>query len=286
LRSAPAPWNDLVAILPEGSTVQIVDGPTAGGNGNAWYNVTTKGLIGWVDSSYLQQTAAPVAPVGGLTAGKWAAVTDTAGTDGLRLRAAPAPWEQLLATIPEGTKLKILEGPAAGNDGNQWYRVAWGDAWGWVCGVYLAATTAPPTETASAPSNPLPNPAANAGQALVQVAMAQLGKRYVWNTTGPDTFDCSGLTLYSARKALGITLPRTSSEQAWFGVHVDEANLQPGDLVFYQNTYPNSVGVSHVGIYIGGRQFVSAADESLGVVVASLDEPWWKARYAGARRIT
>ena len=57
-----------------------------------------------------------------------------------------------------------------------------------------------------------------------------------------------------------------------------------GDLVFYENTY--GPGITHVGIYIGNNQWVSAENEASGVKISSLDEPYWKARYAGARRIT
>ena len=89
---------------------------------------------------------------------------------------------------------------------------------------------------------------------------------------------------YVARAALGIDLPRIAADQASAGVHVDAASLAPGDLVFYANTY--QPGISHVGIYIGGGRWVTAEDENTGVVVISMDVPYWKARYAGARRIT
>lgn len=327
LRADAAPWAELLAILPEGSLVQIVGGPKAGGNGNRWYNIAAEGKVGWSDATYLEPTAAPAAnnptpapvpsaaptaapppsattapthpPVPapattptptGLAAGVWATVTDTTGTTGLRLRAAPAPWEQLIAILPEGTKLKILEGPANGGNGNAWYRVAWDSSWGWVDGTYLVASNAPATDTAPTPATPAPAPAstnpggAASGNALVQVALAQIGKKYVWGATGPDTFDCSGLTVHVARKALGITLPRVAADQAFAGVHVEPADLLPGDLLFYANTY--QPGITHVGVYIGNGRWVNAADESTGVIVSGMDEPYWKSRYAGARRIT
>jgi cell wall-associated NlpC family hydrolase len=114
--------------------------------------------------------------------------------------------------------------------------------------------------------------------------MAQVGKPYVWGGTGPDGFACSGLTLFAARKALGVTLPRVAVDQFTAGVAVKPDELQPGDLFSYANTY--TTGISHVGIYIGGGRCVSALDEKIGVKAISLDEPYWKQRYAGARRIT
>ena len=118
---------------------------------------------------------------------------------------------------------------------------------------------------------------------FVQEALRHLGKPYGWGATGPNSFDCSGLTYYAAHKTLGIILPRVAADQAFVGVHVDLGNLRPGDLVFYENTY--GPGITHVGIYIGNNQWVSAANETDGVTISSLDEPYWKERYAGARRI-
>ena len=275
LRAGPSPWEALLLALPDGTLVRIVDGPITGGNGNPWYVVAHQGLQGWVDGSYLVPSAPPApltpqaAPVAGLAPGTTAVVTGVAAYGGLRLRVAPAPWEAQIDLLPDGTTLRILEGPSIGGNGDPWYRVAWGDSWGWVSGVYLR-----PGGSA---------PASGAAAAFIQVALDQLGKPYGWGATGPHSFDCSGLTYYAAHKALGIILPRVAEDQAFLGVHVELVDLIPGDLVFYENTY--APGITHVGIYIGNNQWVSAANESSGVVISSLDEPYWKTRYAGARRI-
>jgi peptidoglycan DL-endopeptidase LytF len=287
LRTDPMPWADLIAVLLEGSTLHVDDGPLTGSNGDPRYQVTAQGQAGWVDGIYLTPTNAPdpgeaVAPPAapttapdGLGAGAWAQVTNVAAYGGLKLRVAPAPHEQLLTAYSEGTLLHILEGPATGNNGDPWYRVAWNGSWGWVDGVYLAAANPPSTNAADGTAN---------GQALVNSALAQVGKKYVWGGNGPDVFDCSGLMVFSARQALGISLPRTAAEQAFAGIHVDRADLQPGDLVFFENTY--MPGITHVGIYIGNNRWVTAEDEQNGVTILTLDVSYWQAHYAGARRIT
>jgi hypothetical protein len=291
LRKEASTQTDMLAVLPEGSLLQIIAGPKKGNNGNQWYNVLAAGKSGWVDGSYLELYGSVVAPpepepiptpkTPVLAVGTWAQVSGTAGTPGLNLRPGPSTAERQIAVLAEGTKLNILEGPTTGNNGDPWYRVAWNGSWGWVDGIYLVPTD-PPSATPS-PSTP-PTGGSARGNALVQVAMAQIGKPYVWGGTGPDGFDCSGLTLFSARKALGITLPRIAADQYKSGIAVNAGDLQPGDLVFYQNTY--APGITHVGIYIGDGRWVSALSEEYGVKVVSLDEPYWKTRYAGARRIT
>lgn len=291
LRAAPAPWENLLAIIPEGSTVQVGGGPFPGGNGNPWYQLGVDGVEGWVDGTYLVPTAPPAAEApeppapeplnaaAGLTAGGWARVTGAADAGGLRLRTAPAPWEGLLTILPEGLQLRLLEGPTPGGNGDPWYRIAANEGTGWVSGIYLTPADAPPGINAATPAPP----GTDRGNALVRLALAQVGKRYIWGAVGPDTFDCSGLVLWTARQ-LGITVPRVAADQARAGVHVDRDKLAPGDLVFFANTY--GPGITHVGIYIGGNRWVTAEDEKTGVVVLSLDAPYWKARYAGARRIT
>jgi cell wall-associated NlpC family hydrolase len=90
-----------------------------------------------------------------------------------------------------------------------------------------------------------------AAQIAVNTALAQRGKPYVWGADGPDSYDCSGLTLYAYRAA-GISLPHSSAMQAQMGRAVSTSELAPGDLVFYYSP------ISHVGMYIGNGQIVNA----------------------------
>lgn len=114
---------------------------------------------------------------------------------------------------------------------------------------------------------------------VVNHAMSLLGIPYVFGGTTRSGFDCSGFTQY-VYAGSGVSLPRTSYEQFNTGTSVSRQQLQPGDLVFF-STYSN--GASHVGIYIGGGQFVHASDS--GVRVTSLNDSYYLNRYRGARRI-
>ncbi|MEU1020180.1 NlpC/P60 family protein [Streptomyces sp. NPDC005898] len=98
---------------------------------------------------------------------------------------------------------------------------------------------------------------------VVAFARAQLGKPYVWGATGPDSYDCSGLT-QDAWKAAGISLPRTTWDQAKGGTTVRTADAEPGDLVFFYDD------LSHVGIYIGDGKMIHAPRPGTNVRVESI----------------
>ena len=106
-------------------------------------------------------------------------------------------------------------------------------------------------------------PASGRAGAAVSYAMAQVGDAYVYGATGPDAYDCSGLTMASWAQA-GVALPHSSSAQYGSGPQVPASALQPGDLVFYYSP------ISHVGMYIGNGMIVHAANPSTGVQVAGL----------------
>lgn len=120
------------------------------------------------------------------------------------------------------------------------------------------------------------------GDAIVREAMQYVGTRYVWGGRSAGGLDCSGL-VYIVFSAFAPDLGRVSSYDYFqMGVPVEPAELRPGDLVFFTTYAP---GASHVGIYVGERKFIHAASSTQQVTIAILDEPYYVARYIGARRI-
>ncbi|TDE85991.1 C40 family peptidase [Deinococcus sp. S9] len=114
-------------------------------------------------------------------------------------------------------------------------------------------------------------------------ALALLGTPYVYGGTSPSGTDCSGLVV-QVFAALGIQLPRRSADQAQLGVPVTPAELQPGDLVFFDTEGHGAV--THVGIYLGDDQFVNANSYKGQVAVDHLlSDPYWAPRLLGARRV-
>ncbi len=105
-----------------------------------------------------------------------------------------------------------------------------------------------------------------------------MGRPYVYGASGPKAFDCSGFTAY-VYSNFGVSLPHYTVSQMQVGQGVDKGNLQQGDLVFF-----NTAGyVSHVGIYIGGGQFIHASSGSGKITVSSLSDSYYESRYVGAR---
>ncbi|MEZ4570761.1 MAG: NlpC/P60 family protein [Thermomicrobiales bacterium] len=93
----------------------------------------------------------------------------------------------------------------------------------------------------------------------------------------------SGFTYYLMTSILGYDFSRVIETQMESGYWVSSDELQPGDLIFFQNTY--TWGLSHVGIYIGNGQMISASGEHMAVGVNDLNDPYWSARYLTARRV-
>lgn len=142
-----------------------------------------------------------------------------------------------------------------------------------------------PQQPFGAPFNSLgitPPLSSGVGSSVVNIALQQVGKPYVFGAEGPNAFDCSGLVQWSF-KQIGKNLPRTADQQFHIGTPVSKNQLQPGDLVFFANTY--KLGISHVGIYIGGGKFVHAANSRKGVIISSLSESYYAQHYAGAKRV-
>ena len=117
-------------------------------------------------------------------------------------------------------------------------------------------------------------PASGRAKIAVAEAYRQLGKPYRWGAAGPNSFDCSGLTMWVWAKA-GVSLPHSSRMQIHHGTRVSKSELQPGDLVFYGHP------IHHVGIYVGNGQYIAAPHTGAVVGFRSVHRGDW----AGATRL-
>jgi len=153
----------------------------------------------------------------------------------------------------------------------------------------VALPTATPEPVVAPPPTPAPIATPPAGDSsgtaaqAVELARSRIGAPYVSGAAGPDAFDCSGLVFWIYSQ-LGLDIPRAAPDQFAWSTPVDRSDLQPGDLVFFTNTYPSSQWITHVGIYVGGGMVVMAVDNGDIVREVSLAEAYWSDHFAAAGR--
>ncbi|MBV9963185.1 MAG: C40 family peptidase [Parafilimonas sp.] len=106
------------------------------------------------------------------------------------------------------------------------------------------------------------------------------GTRYCMGGDDESCIDCSAFTQTLLRNVYGVNVPRTAQQQYDFSTHINDSDLQEGDLVFFKS----GRYISHVGLYLGNNKFVNASTSS-GVTISDLNDPYWNKKYAGAGRV-
>jgi cell wall-associated NlpC family hydrolase len=190
----------------------------------------------------------------------------------VHVRAAAGANPGKVSALQGSSDSSAVSGVATDAGGNTWYQVV--------------SSKMPKPQDVKAPeaakkAAPAPPPA---GQVIVQFAQAYLGYPYVWAGNGPYGFDCSGFTQFVILNTLGIDIGHAVAGQPYAGgAWVDWGNWQPGDLIFFQNTY--AAGISHVGIYIGDGLMIHAENPSTGVTISSVYSDYYASHYWGASRL-
>jgi len=147
----------------------------------------------------------------------------------------------------------------------------------------LAGCAGPQRAPDTMPPDRLAPASAERSEALLQAVLA-LGTGYRYGGDSPATgYDCSGLVAHVFEQAWGLELPHNARAQSELGTPVSLAQLQPGDLVFYNTQHR---AFSHVGIYLGNGRFVHAPKTGARVRVERLSKAYWMRRFDGARRLS
>ena len=195
----------------------------------------------------------------------------------VRLRSNANTSSSILATLSKGTAVTVL------TQSGSWYAVSYNGTNGYVAQQYVTLGTSLPAEdtgSSAANDNVSSVPPSSSGSSAVSIAYQYLGVPYVYGGASPSGFDCSGFTMYVYNQ-LGISLPHGASDQYALSTHVTTAERAPGDLVFFNTS---GSGIGHVGIYLGGGQFIHASS-SRGVIISSLYESYYARTYLFAGRI-
>ena len=261
LREEANSSSTILATASKGDVVVILEEESDG-----WYKVDYKSVEGYMSADYLDVSTKADVTIG-------YGLVETDGSP-LNVRSGPGTDYDKVTSLNDGAVVTIV-----GID-NGWYKVKTsGGSVGYVSSDYMVtckdSAGSRGDSTAVAASSGL-------GQQVVDYAKQYLGTPYVYGGNGPSSFDCSGYTSYVYRH-FGYTLNRTASGQLSNGTSVSKSELQPGDLVFFR--YNTSKAASHVGIYIGGGQFIHASTNTYTVKIDTLTSGHYANVYVGARRI-
>ena len=213
----------------------------------------------------------------GLLAGQASASTyETEVISGVNFRSAPSTSSSVYRLLSKGENIHVIE-----KVNNYWLKVQTKNGRiGYISSSSKYTNYISNGGTGSAAK-------ATIGAAIVKTAKSYLGKftyKYgaePWNTNYKYS-DCSAFVQLVYNRNHGFKLPRTSAAQAKQGKFVSKSNLQPGDLVFFDTD--NNGSVNHVGIYIGGGDFIHSSPANK-VGINTLNSGYWKTKYKTARRV-
>lgn len=284
-RSGPSTSAASMGTIPAGTEVSLT-GQTMDGFISALYG----GQSGWIFGAYLgsQGDSAPaVATSSAAPAAEsidWSGATGAWHTnDSVNLRTEASTSATIIVELPASTNVSLT---GAVSNGFAQASTDYGD--GWISQQYLSegSTNGPvATENASSSSSAGAPASSATGQGMVDFAMQYLGYPYVWAGKEPSTgFDCSGFTRWIVLNTLGYDIGGGVPGQTDFGTSVAWGDWQPGDLIFFADTF--EPGLSHVGLYIGNGQMIHAENPGTGVVISDITSGYYQEHYAGARRLT
>ena len=283
VRASTGTMSQAITTLPYGTVVELLayDG--------YWYKIGYRnGQKGYVSAEYISLDLSLAVETPYVVYGYIAAST-------LNIRAYTDVNSASLTKLPMGSCVEILA-----SDGS-WHKVKTAAGIeGYASADYISLTpvdepegsdiTNPMEESTTIVATTVPTitaPATDAtfayGQTIVEKATEYIGLPYVWAAAGPDSFDCSGFTMYVMNQ-FDIKLPHQSGSQYNYGFSVAKENLIPGDLVFFSSK--SKTGVAHVGIYMGDGNFIHASSGSAkSVTISSLSANYYTKHYLGARRL-
>lgn len=267
VREKPTTSSDIIATAHSGDAVIIIK------EVDGWYLCSYNLKIGYVCADYVQFKEKENVKIG-------YASFDCASN----VRSGPSTSTSIVKSAPKGETCFII----GFNCG--WFKVSYNGNKGYVRSDLVTMLECPYSNYGS-PGNTYKEPgggssnnnnSSSAGSKIVSCAKQYLGYRYVYGGSSPSTgFDCSGFAQY-VFKQCGYTIGRTTTQQNQNGTRIaNRSDLKPGDLVLFAS----GGSFTHTGIYIGNGQFIHASNSSTGVIISSLSESYYSARFACGRRI-
>ena len=275
LRKNPTKKASITGKLAPGTVVDVLEKES-----NGWYYINNNGKKGYVDGTYITLTGSSVSNNVSHNTSSNVGKIATVNTNVLNLRSGASTSYSVINKLYSGNTVKILS-----SNSNGWYKVELtSGVTGWCDGRYLnnfrnGSLSSSNSSASNSSSTQTQNQKV---QAVINLAKSKLGCKYVWGAEGPNTFDCSGFTMYVYKNGAGINIPRTSKDQSKAGRYVAKSDLQPGDLVFFDSNYGNTV--NHVGLYIGNNQMIHSPKPGDVVKIQNININHYKKAYITARR--
>ncbi|PGC04498.1 C40 family peptidase [Bacillus toyonensis] len=274
VRTGPAAYHSVIGGVLNGTTLNVV------GSEGSWFKVNYQGKTGFVSSEFVKfvkgGTATPEKPNQGAIGDYYI------NASALNVRSGEGTNYRIIGALSQGQKVQVI------SENSGWSKINYNGQNGYIGTRFLSKT--PVGGAVDKPNNNNNNQnnnnqnnnnnnntGNNSGDtsSLLAYAKSMQGVPYVWGGTSANGVDCSGY-IYHVFKKFGHNISRQSVAGYWSSLP-KTSSPQPGDLIYFQNTY--KAGPSHMGIYLGGGSFIQSGDK--GVAIASLSNSYWKSHFLG-----
>ncbi|EOO70883.1 N-acetylmuramoyl-L-alanine amidase [Bacillus cereus BAG1O-1] len=270
VRTGPATYHSVIGGVLNGMKLNVV------GSEGSWFKVNYQGKTGYVSSEFVKfvkgGTTTPEQP----EQPNQGAIGDYyINASALNVRSGEGTNYRIIGALPQGQKVQVI------SENSGWSKINYNGQTGYIGTRFLSKTPVggavdnKPNENQNNNNNN--NTSNNSGDSssILAYAKSMQGVPYVWGGSSANGVDCSGY-IYHVFKKFGHNISRQSVAGYWSSLP-KTSSPQPGDLIYFQNTY--KAGPSHMGIYLGGGSFIQAGDK--GVAIASLSNSYWKSHFLG-----
>ena len=265
-RSEPSTSSKVYRLIPKGEKIHVIEQVN-----KYWLKIEDKnGKIGDISADVKYTDYKPASTGNTASSGTNKSANTAVAVKGVNFRSQPKVADNIIGFINKGTKVELLEVV-----NSYWLKISYNGKVGYASTGYFEYTV---------PDKPVTKTSASEIIATAKSYLGRIEYKYgaePWNTNYQFT-DCSAFVKLVFEKIHGYTLPRTSKQQATVGTFVAKANLEPGDLVFFDTT--GNGEINHVGIYIGDGEFIHASTSNK-VGINNLNTGYWNNHYVTARRM-
>jgi len=274
VRTGPATYHSVIGGVLNGTKLNVV------GSEGSWFKVNYQGKTGYVSSEFVKfvkgGTTTPEQP----EQPNQGAIGDYyINASALNVRSGEGTNYRIIGALPHGQKVQVI------SENSGWSKINYNGQNGYIGTRYLSKTPVGGAvdnkpnnnQNNNQNNNNNNNTGNNSGDSssVLAYAKSMQGVPYVWGGTSANGVDCSGY-IYHVFKKFGHNISRQSVAGYWSSLP-KTSTPQPGDLIYFQNTY--KAGPSHMGIYLGGGSFIQSGDK--GVAIVSLNNSYWKSHFLG-----